>query len=327
MAVLNLVQAINQALDQKMEDDSRVVVFGEDSGFEGGVFRVTAGLQKKYGEDRVFDTPIAEAAITGSAIGMAVNGLVPVAEIQFDGFVFPGITEIITHMARYRNRSRGRYGLPIVVRFPVGGGIRALEHHSESLEALFGQIPGLKVVMPSTPYDAKGLLISAIEDPDPVIFMEPKRIYRSGKQEVPEEMYRIPIGKAKVIKEGSDVTVVAWGPFVREVEKAMELLKAQGENIDIELIDLRTISPIDEETIINSVKKTGRFVVVQEAVKTYGPGAELIALVNEKAFLHLEAQPTRVTGFDVTVPLPRGEHFFFIQPERIAAEIKKVAKF
>jgi pyruvate dehydrogenase E1 component beta subunit len=327
MAVLNLVQAINQALDQKMEDDSRVVVFGEDSGFEGGVFRVTAGLQKKYGEDRVFDTPIAEAAITGSAIGMAVNGLVPVAEIQFDGFVFPGITEIITHMARYRNRSRGRYGLPIVVRFPVGGGIRALEHHSESLEALFGQIPGLKVVMPSTPYDAKGLLISAIEDQDPVIFMEPKRIYRSGKQEVPEEMYRIPIGKAKVIKEGSDVTVVAWGPFVREVEKAMELLKAQGENIDIELIDLRTISPIDEETIINSVKKTGRFVVVQEAVKSYGPGAELIALVNEKAFLHLEAQPTRVTGFDVTVPLPRGEHFFFIQPERIAAEIKKVAKF
>jgi pyruvate dehydrogenase E1 component beta subunit len=327
MAVLNLVQAINQALDQKMEDDGRVVIFGEDSGYEGGVFRVTAGLQKKYGEDRVFDTPIAEAAITGSAIGMAVNGLVPVAEIQFDGFVFPGITEIITHMARYRNRSRGRYGLPIVVRFPVGGGIRALEHHSESLEALFGQIPGLKVVMPSTPYDAKGLLISAIEDPDPVIFMEPKRIYRSGKQEVPEEMYRIPIGKAKVVKEGSDVTVVAWGPFVREVEKAMELLKAQGENIDIELIDLRTINPIDEDTIINSVKKTGRFVVVQEAVKTYGPGAELIALVNEKAFLHLEAQPTRVTGFDVTVPLPRGEHFFFIQPERIAAEIKKVAKF
>lgn len=327
MAVLNLVQAINQALDQKMEDDGRVVIFGEDSGYEGGVFRVTAGLQKKYGEDRVFDTPIAEAAITGSAIGMAVNGLVPVAEIQFDGFVFPGITEIVTHMARYRNRSRGRYGLPIVVRFPVGGGIRALEHHSESLEALFGQIPGLKVVMPSTPYDAKGLLISAIEDPDPVIFMEPKRIYRSGKQEVPEEMYRIPIGKAKVVKEGNDVTVVAWGPFVREVEKAMELLKAQGENIDIELIDLRTINPIDEDTIINSVKKTGRFVVVQEAVKTYGPGAELIALVNEKAFLHLEAQPTRVTGFDVTVPLPRGEHFFFIQPERIAAEIKKVAKF
>ena len=285
MAVMTLLDAINQALDQKMADDSRVVVYGEDTGFEGGVFRVTAGLQKKYGEDRVFDTPIAEAAITGSAIGMAINGLVPVAEIQFDGFVFPGMTEIVTHMARFRNRTRGRHGLPIVVRFPVGGGIRALEHHSESLETLLGHIPGLKVVMPSTPYDAKGLLISAIEDPDPVIYMEPKRIYRSGKQEVPEEMYRIPIGKAKVVKEGSDITVVAWGAIVREVEKAMKLL--ENDNISVELIDLRTINPIDEETIINSVKKTGRFLVVQEAVKTYGPGAELISLVNEKAFLYL----------------------------------------
>ncbi|HOI85493.1 MAG TPA: alpha-ketoacid dehydrogenase subunit beta [Acholeplasmataceae bacterium] len=325
MAVLTLLEAINQALDQKMADDSRVVVYGEDTGFEGGVFRVTAGLQKKYGVDRVFDTPISEAAITGSAIGMAINGLIPVAEIQFDGFIFPGYTELVTHMARYRNRTRGRYGLPIVVRFPVGGGIRALEHHSESVETLLGHIPGLKVVIPSTPYDAKGLLISAIEDPDPVIFMEPKRIYRSGKQEVPEEMYRIPIGKAKVVKEGTDVTVVAWGAIVREVEKAIKLL--EGDNINVELIDLRTINPIDEETILNSVKKTGRFVVVQEAVKTYGPGSELITLVNEKAFLHLEAAPARVTGFDITVPLARGENYHFVQPERIAAEIKKVAKF
>ncbi len=325
MAVLTLLEAINQALDQKMADDSRVVVYGEDTGFEGGVFRVTAGLQKKYGVDRVFDTPISEAAITGSAIGMAINGLIPVAEIQFDGFIFPGYTELVTHMARYRNRTRGRHGLPIVVRFPVGGGIRALEHHSESVETLLGHIPGLKVVIPSTPYDAKGLLISAIEDPDPVIFMEPKRIYRSGKQEVPEEMYRIPIGKAKVVKEGTDVTVVAWGAIVREVEKAIKLL--EGDNINVELIDLRTINPIDEETILNSVKKTGRFVVVQEAVKTYGPGSELITLVNEKAFLHLEAAPARVTGFDITVPLARGENYHFVQPERIAAEIKKVAKF
>lgn len=325
MAVLTLLEAINQALDQKMADDSRVVVYGEDTGFEGGVFRVTAGLQKKYGVDRVFDTPISEAAITGSAIGMAINGLIPVAEIQFDGFIFPGYTELVTHMARYRNRTRGRYGLPIVVRFPVGGGIRALEHHSESVETLLGHIPGLKVVIPSTPYDAKGLLISAIEDPDPVIFMEPKRIYRSGKQEVPEEMYRIPIGKAKVVKEGTDVTVVAWGAIVREVEKGIKLL--EGDNINVELIDLRTINPIDEETILNSVKKTGRFVVVQEAVKTYGPGSELITLVNEKAFLHLEAAPARVTGFDITVPLARGENYHFVQPERIAAEIKKVAKF
>ncbi len=325
MAVITLLEAINQALDQKMAEDPRIVVYGEDAGFEGGVFRVTAGLQKKYGVDRVFDTPIAEAAITGSAIGMAINGLIPIAEIQFDGFVFPGYTEIVTHMARYRNRSRGRHGLPIVVRFPVGGGIRALEHHSESIETLLGHIPGLKVVIPSTPYDAKGLLVSAIEDPDPVIFMEPKRIYRSGKQEVPEELYRIPIGKAKVVKEGTDITIVAWGAFVREVEKAIKLI--EDENISVELIDLRTINPIDEETIINSVKKTGRFLVVQEAVKTYGPGAELISLVNEKAFLYLEAAPARVTGFDITVPLAKGEHYHFISPERIAAEIKKVVKF
>ncbi len=325
MAVINLLKAINEALDLKLEDDPSVVIFGEDAGFEGGVFRVTAGLQKKYGEDRVFDTPIAEAAITGSAIGMAINGLKPVAEIQFDGFVFPGYTEIVTHMARYRNRSRGRYGLPIVVRFPVGGGIRALEHHSESIETLMGHIPGLKVVFPSTPYDAKGLMISAIEDPDPVIFMEPKRIYRSGKQEVPEGMYRIPIGKARVAQKGTDITVVAWGAMMRETEKAIKMLEKDG--ISVELIDLRTINPIDEETIIESVKKTGRFLVVQEAVKTYGPGAELISLVNEKAFLHLEAAPTRVTGFDITVPLPRGEMHHFIQPERIAAEIKKVVNF
>lgn len=325
MAAITLLAAINQALDQKMEQDSRVVVFGEDVGYAGGVFRVTAGLQKKYGSDRVFDTPIAEAAITGSAIGMAINGLIPIAEIQFDGFVFPGYTEIVTHMARYRNRTRGNYSLPLVVRLPVGGGIRALEHHSESLETLLGAIPGLKVVIPSTPYDAKGLLISAIEDPDPVIFMEPKRIYRAGKQEVPEEMYQIPIGKAKVVKKGTDITVVAWGAIVREVKKAIKLI--EDENISVELIDLRSINPIDEETIINSVKKTGRFLVVQEAVKTYGPGAELIALVNEKAFLHLEAAPARVTGFDITVPLAKGEHYHFVQPERIAAGIKKVARF
>lgn len=325
MALLTLLEAINQALDQKLAEDKRVVVFGEDAGYEGGVFRVTAGLQKKYGELRVFDTPIAESTIIGSALGMAVNGLLPVAEIQFDGFLFSGFNEIVTHVARFRNRSRGRYGLPMVIRFPSGGGVRALEHHSESIETFLGHIPGIKVVVPSTPYDAKGLLVSAIEDPDPVIFMEPKRIYRAGKQEVPEELYRIPIGKAKVVKPGKDVTVVAWGAMVREVEKAMKLL--ENDNIDVELIDLRSINPIDEETIINSVKKTGRFVVVQEAVKTYGPGAELITLVNEKAFLHLEAQPTRVTGFDITVPLPRGEHFHFVQPERIAAEIKRVAKY
>lgn len=325
MAVINLLEAINQALDQKMADDNKVVVFGEDAGYEGGVFRVTAGLQKKYGEDRVFDTPISEAAILGGAFGMSLNGLIPVAEIQFDGFVFPGIAEIVSHISRFRNRTRGAFHVPLVIRVPVGGGIKALEHHSESLEVTFGQIPGIKVVTPSTPYDAKGLLISAIEDEDPVIFLEPKKIYRAGKQEVPEEMYRIPIGKAKIVQEGKDITIVAWGAVLRDVEKAIKLL--EGQNISVELIDLRTISPIDEETIINSVKKTGRFLVAQEAAKSYGPGAELISLVNEKAFLNLEAPPTRVTGHDIVIPLARGEHFHFIRPEQIKDAIIKVVKY
>lgn len=322
---MTLLQAINNALDLALEKDPSVVVYGEDVGVEGGVFRVTAGLQKKYGEDRVFDTPIAESAITGSAVGMAINGMKPVAEIQFDGFIFPGITDIITHAARFRNRSRGRFTVPMVLRVPVGGGIRALEHHSESLETILGNVPGLKVVTPSTPYDAKGLLLAAINDPDPVIYLEPKRIYRAGRQEIPEDHYEVPIGKANVIKEGTDVTVVAWGAQLREVTKAQEILGEEG--IDMEIIDLRTISPIDQDTIIESVKKTGRFVVVHEDVKSYGPGAELISIVNEKAFLYLEAAPTRVTGFDITVPLARGEHHHFLTPEKIAYEIRKVVKF
>jgi pyruvate dehydrogenase E1 component beta subunit len=324
MAIITLLEAINQALDQAMEKDESIVVFGEDAGFEGGVFRVTAGLQKKYGETRVFDTPIAESAIVGSAVGMAINGLKPVAEIQFDGFIFPGYTDLVTHAARMRNRSRGQYTVPMVLRLPHGGGIRALEHHSESLEVLFGSIPGLKVVTPSTPYDAKGLLLAAINDPDPVVFLEPKRIYRAGKQEVPAEMYEIPIGKAKVVKQGTDMTIVAWGSIVREVEKAAKIAAEDG--ISVEIVDLRTIAPIDEETILNSVKKTGKFMVVSEAVKSYGPAAELITLVNEKAFFSLEAAPVRFTGFDVTVPLARGEHYHFPQPEKIAAYIKKLAK-
>src|SRR5690554_3641362 len=295
MAIITLLEAINQALDQTMEKDESIVVFGEDAGFEGGVFRVTAGLQKKFGKERVFDTPIAESAIVGSAIGMAINRLKPVAEIQFDGFLFPGMTDLVTHAARFRNRTRGQFTVPMVLRVPHGGGIRALEHHSESIEHLLGSIPGLKVVTPSTPYDAKGLLIAAINDPDPVVYLEPKRIYRAGKQEVPAEIYEIPIGKAKIVKPGTDITVVAWGSIVREVEKAVKGVEAEG--ISVEIVDLRTISPIDEETILNSVKKTGKFMVVHEAVKSYGPGAELISLVNEKAFFHLEAAPVRFTGF------------------------------
>lgn len=324
MPTLTNIQALTHTLDKQMAKDDKIVIFGEDTGFEGGVFRATKGLQEKYGEERVFDTPLAEGGIIGSAVGMAMNGLKPIPEIQFSGFVYPAFNQIITHVARMRNRSRGRFHLPMVIRMPYGGGIRALEHHSESMEALFGQIPGLKVVIPSTPYDTKGLLISAIEDPDPVIFMEPKRLYRAFKQEVPEEDYRIPIGKAKKVKEGNDITVVAWGAMVREVQKA---IKAVEDEIDVELIDLRTISPIDKETIIKSVEKTGRFLVVHEATKSFGPGAELISIVNEGAFLSLEAPPTRLTGFDVTVPLPKGEEHYMIDSNRIVYEIKKLMKF
>lgn len=325
MTLLNNIGALTHALDKEMERDSSIVVFGEDVGHEGGVFRATVGLQEKYGKDRCFDTPLSEAAIVGSAVGMAINGLKPVVEIQFSGFVLPAVNQILAHAARMRNRSRGKYNLPMVIRMPYGGGIRALEHHSESLEAIFSHIPGLKVVIPSTPYDTKGLLLSAIRDPDPVIFMEPKRIYRAFKQEVPEEDYTVPIGKAKMVKKGNDITVVAWGALVREAQKAIEEVEKEG--ISVELIDLRTISPIDKETIIESVKKTGRFLVVHEAVKSFGAGAELISIVNEGAFLHLEAPPTRLTGFDITVPLPKGEHHFIIEPKQIAKKIKEVVKF
>ncbi|NLM40588.1 MAG: alpha-ketoacid dehydrogenase subunit beta [Firmicutes bacterium] len=325
MALLNLISTINHTLDYEMGRDDRVVVFGEDVGVEGGVFRATVGLQEKYGADRCFDTPLAEGAIVGMAVGMAINGLRPVAEIQFSGFMYPAYNQIVSHVARMRNRTRGRLHLPLVIRMPHGGGIRALEHHSESLETILGHIPGLKVVVPSTPYDAKGLLLSAIRDDDPVIFLEPSKIYRAFRQEVPEGDYTIPIGKAKVVQEGEAVTVVTWGAYVHETLKAAEQLANEG--IDAEVIDLRTISPIDRDTIIKSVKKTGRFVVVHEAMKTYGPGAELIALVNEKAFLYLEAPPTRLTGFDITIPLPRGEHHYFLDSDRIAAGIRKVVNF
>ena len=210
MALLNILEAVNKTLEQQLENDPTVVVFGEDVGYEGGVFRATAGLQKKFGEDRVFDTPISESAIVGAAVGMAINGLRPVAEIQFDGFVLPAYNQIVSHVARMRNRSRGKYNLPLVIRMPYGGGIRALEHHSEALEVLFAHIPGLKVVIPSTPYDTKGLLTASIKDPDPVIFLEPKRIYRAFRQEVPDEEYIVPIGKAKVVKTGSDLTIITW---------------------------------------------------------------------------------------------------------------------
>jgi pyruvate dehydrogenase E1 component beta subunit len=310
MAVINMVQAINAALDYKLENDNDVLVFGEDVGLEGGVFRVTENLQKKYGVERVFDTPLAEAGIVGSAVGMAGAGLRPVPEIQFSGFVYPAFDQIISHVARMRNRTRGKFTMPITIRMPYGGGIRALEHHSESMEAIFGHIPGLKVVIPSTPYDAKGLLISAIEDPDPVIYMEPKRIYRAIKQEVPAERIAIPLGKARVLTEGTDITVVGYGAMIREIQKAAVL--AKDNNISIEVVDLRSIYPIDRDTVAASVRKTGRLLSVTEGPRTYGVGAELIALATEEAFLHLEAPPTRLAGFDTIVPLPKGEDLYFL---------------
>lgn len=325
MSVLNLVEAVNQALDVAMEKDQSVVVFGEDVGVEGGVFRATKGLQAKYGEDRCFDSILAESSIIGSGIGMAINGLKPVVEMQFSGFMFPGYNQIVTHAARMRNRTRGLYTVPMVIRMPYGGGVRALEHHSESLDVLFAHVPGLKLVVPSTPYDAKGLLLAAIDDPDPVIFMEPKRIYRAFKQEVPEGHYTIPIGKAKVLKEGKNLTVVAWGAMIRETQKAIEMLEEKG--YSIELIDLRTIMPFDKEAILESVKKTGRFAVVHEAATSYGPGAELISTVNEGAFLYLEAPPKRIGSSDTIVPLPKGEHFYVPNAQWIAQELQSVLEF
>lgn len=322
---LNIVQAVTQALKNEMELDDKVVVYGEDVGHEGGVFRATAGLQKEFGEKRVSDTPLAESAIVGTAVGMAINGLKPVVEMQFSGFSYPGFNQIISHVARMRNRSRGRFTLPMVIRAPYGGGIRALEHHSESTEALYAHIPGLKVVIPSTPYDAKGLLIAAIRDPDPVLFWEPKKIYRAFRQEIPEDAYELKIGKAKVVQSGDDITVVTWGSMVRDVQKAAEMLK--DKDINPEIIDLRTISPMDRDTFVESVKKTGRLLVVHEAPKTLGTGAEIISIVNEKAFLYLEAPPARLTGFDTIFPLARGEHHYMPSVERIMKSIEDVVNY
>lgn len=325
MSVMNMVQSINNAIDIKLADDPDVVVYGEDVGVEGGVFRVTQGLQEKHGEARVFDSPLAESAIVGTAVGMCAAGLRPVVEIQFAGFVYPAFNQIVSHVSRIRNRSRGKYGAAMVIRMPYGGNIKALEHHSESPEALFAHIPGLKVVIPSTPYDAKGLLTAAIESDDPVIYLEPKRIYRAIKQEVPEEKYIIPIGKGKILSEGSDITVAAYGAMIRDVQRAMIAAKEAG--ISVELIDLRTIYPLDREMIKESVKKTGRLLVVTEAPGSFGPGAEVISVVVEEAFLSLEAPPTRLSGFDTVPPLPKGEHFYFHSPERIFYEIKKLFEY
>lgn len=323
MAKLNMVQAINLALHEEMKRDTSVVVMGEDVAVDGGVFRVTEGLLEKFGGDRVIDTPLAESGIVGTAIGMAVAGLKPVAEIQFEGFSYMTIDQLAAHASRIRYRSRGVYSCPLVVRAPYGGGVKALEHHSEAIASFFILIPGLKVVIPSSPYDAKGLLISSIRDPDPVFFFEHKRIYRAFKEEVPEGEYTVPLGVGRKITEGEDLTLLAWGAMVSVCREAME----QVRDVSVELLDLRTLSPFDEKIIVDSVKKTGRAVIVHEEPKTLGFGAEIIARINEKAFLSLEAPVKRVTGYDVPVPLPKLEEHYLPDVRKITNAIKEVAAF
>ncbi len=318
-----MVQAINLALHEEMERDPTVLVMGEDVGVDGGVFRVTEGLLERFGNDRVIDTPLAESGIVGTAIGMAVSGLKPVAEIQFEGFSYMTIDQLAAHASRIRNRSRGIYSCPMVIRAPYGGGVKALEHHSEAVATFYIHIPGLKVVIPSSPYDAKGLLLSSIRDPDPVFYFEPKRLYRAFKEEVPEGEYTVPLGMGKKITEGDDLTLIAWGAMVRVCYEAIEQLK----DISVELIDLRTLSPLDETIIIDSVKKTGRAVIVHEEPRTLGFGAEIIARINEKAFLSLEAPIKRVTGYDVPVPLPKLEDYYLPDAQKVSDAIKEVSAF
>ena len=321
---LTIVQAVAFALKQEMERDPKVIVLGEDVGRNGGVFRATEGLYEEFGENRVIDTPISESSIVGTAIGLALYGFKPVAEIQFDGFLYPALDQLMSHVGRIRTRSRGRFTVPLVIRVPYGGGIRAPEHHSDSPEAHLVHTPGIKVVTPSTPYDTKGLLISAIRDPDPVVFLEPKRIYRAIRADVPEEEYVVPIGKAKIVREGDDVTMVSWGSMMRPAIEAAEEVR---DKTSVEVIDLRTLSPMDLETVTKSVEKTGRVVIVHEAPKTCGVGAELVASITEKVFLSLEAPVERVTGFDVPFPLFKLEKYYLPDTQRISKAIEKISSF
>jgi len=326
MARLNMVEAIDQCLLQEMQRDERVIVLGEDVGRDGGVFRVTEGLMERFGPERVIDTPLAESGIVGMAIGMAIAGFRPVAEIQFSGFAYPAYDQLVCHASRMRNRSRGEFTVPLVVRTPYGGGIRALEHHSESMEAVFVHIPGLKVVVPADPYEAKGLLASAVRDPDPVIFFEPARVYRAIRAEVPEEPYTLPLGKARLVREGRDFTLIAWGAQVRTVREAAERLAAEG-LADAEVIDVRTLSPFDHETVVSSVKKTGRAVIVHEAPRTCGFGAEISAQIMERAVLHLEAPVLRVTGFDTVPPLAKLEDYYQPDVEAVIEAVRESLRF
>jgi pyruvate dehydrogenase E1 component beta subunit len=323
--IMTMVQAINQALAGEMARDDRIIVFGEDVGRDGGVFRATDGLFDRFGPERVVDTPLAESAAIGAALGMAALGLRPVPEIQFMGFIYPAFNQIVSHVARMRNRTRGRFTAPLTIRTPYGAGVKALEHHSESTEALFCHIPGLTVVVPSNPYDAKGLLIASIRSDDPVLFLEPTRLYRAEKQEVPEEPYEVPLRRAAVVREGRDVTIVAWGAMIPVARAAAAA--AESEGISAEIIDLRTLSPMDRESILASVRKTGRALVLHEAPKTGGLGAEIAATIGESALLSLNAPVLRVTAPDITVPLPKREDLYYPNEDRALAAVRKLMEY
>ncbi len=326
MRKMNMVQAINTALDEEMARDENVIAIGQDIGLNGGVFRATDGLFKKYGEDRVIDAPVAESGILGTSIGMAIAGLRPVAEMQFSGFSYLMLAQLEGHAARLRSRTRGEIGIPLVVRMPYGGGVRALEHHSESHEATYAHLPGVKVVIPSTPSNARALLASAIRDPDPVVFMEPKRSYRAFRENVSEDEELIEIGKAQVVQEGSDVTVISWGAMMRPTLRAVQEVK-EGRGTSIELIDLLTISPLDGDTIVKSVEKTGRCVVVQEAPRSFGPSSEIIATINDRALMYLEAPVRRVTGYDVIMPYFGRESAYLPTNDRVRRAIEETIDF
>ncbi|MFC3958810.1 alpha-ketoacid dehydrogenase subunit beta [Halovivax cerinus] len=317
-----LVEAVNDALHVAMEADDRTVVFGEDVAESGGVFRATEGLKDEFGGERVLDTPITEIGIVGSAVGLAMAGFRPVAEIQFSGFLPPTFNQLVAMASRIRWRTRGEHSAPMVVRAPYGGGVRALEHHSESLEAVYGHIPGLKVAIPSTPADAKGMLLSAIADPDPVLFLEPKRIYRTHREEVPEGDATVPLGEAAIRQSGEDLTVIAWGSTMNDTVEAVEAVE-ERRDASIEVVDLRTISPFDRETVIESVKKTGRAAIVQEAAKTGGFASELIATINDRALMSLEAPVQRITGFDVPIPMLAMEDYYLPNPPRIEEGLER----
>ena len=321
MAKVTLIEALNMAMAHELNNDKSVVVLGEDVGVNGGVFRATAGLQEQFGKDRVIDTPLAEALIAGISIGMASQGMKPVAEIQFSGFIYPAVDQMINHAGRLRTRTRGRMHVPMVLRAPSGGGIHAPEHHSESNEAMFAHMPGIRVVMPSSPQRGYGLLLAAIRDPDPVVFLEPTRMYRMNKQNVEDNGEALPLDTAFVLKEGDDVTLVSWGAMIHETLQAAKQMEEEG--ISCEVIDLATISPVDYETVLASVEHTGRLVIIHEAPRTAGMGAEIAAEVAEKALFSIEAPIQRVAGYDTPMPLFKLEHDYMPSVNRIVKAIRK----